>query len=231
MVKQTTGQVKLTPEARERFVELVAEARQLVYGEAGCPEGGTLFVEIEDDAKEVRHEFIRLMMQQATAGQAESLPDGERDPATGPTRRRSLSRSVRAARSRMLQRGRLAVGQQGLRQATGGPRLVAGLRRRAEEDVRRRRRDSQLGDLEAVLRTLGGCADFKFHPCVDVRVRHRDGRPRPRRRGSDFPSLDHLDLAGEGLGVIAELAARAVELGAPPPTRARPPLERSSRQR
>ena len=75
MVKRTTGRMKLTPEVRERLAELAAEARQLVYGEAGCPEWGTLFTEIEDDAKEVGHEFIRLLMQQAAEGQAETLPD------------------------------------------------------------------------------------------------------------------------------------------------------------
>ena len=53
---------------------MAAEARQLVYGEVGCPEWGTLFAEIEDDAKEVGHEFIRLLMQQTATEQAESLP-------------------------------------------------------------------------------------------------------------------------------------------------------------
>jgi len=75
MVKRTTGQTKLTPQVRERLAELASEARQLVYGEAGCPEWGTLFVEIEDDAKEVGHEIIRLLMQQAAEGQVETLPD------------------------------------------------------------------------------------------------------------------------------------------------------------
>jgi hypothetical protein len=46
-----------------------------MYGEAGCPEWGTLFAEIEDDAKEVGHELIRLLMQQTAQGQAQTLPD------------------------------------------------------------------------------------------------------------------------------------------------------------
>jgi len=75
MVVRSTGERKLTPQVRQRLAEMVQEARQLVYGEAGCPEWGTLFAEIEDDAKEVGHEFIRLLMQQATEGQAELLPN------------------------------------------------------------------------------------------------------------------------------------------------------------
>ncbi len=75
MVKRTMGQTKLSPQVRQRLAELAAEARQLVYGEAGCPEWGTPFAEIEDDAKEVGHEFIRLLMQQAAEGQVKSLPE------------------------------------------------------------------------------------------------------------------------------------------------------------
>ncbi len=75
MVKRTMGQRKLTPQVRQRLAEMADEARQLVYGESGCPAWGTLFAEIEDDAKEVGHEFIRLLMQQAAEGQVESLPD------------------------------------------------------------------------------------------------------------------------------------------------------------
>ena len=74
MVKRSMGKMKLTPQVRQRLAEVAAEARRLVYGEAGCPTWGTLFAEIEDDAKEVGHEFIRLLMQQAAEGQAEALP-------------------------------------------------------------------------------------------------------------------------------------------------------------
>jgi hypothetical protein len=74
MVKRTMGERKLSSQVRQRLAELAAEARQLVYGEAGCPKWGTLFAEIEDDAKEVGHEFIRLLMQQAAEGQVKSLP-------------------------------------------------------------------------------------------------------------------------------------------------------------
>ncbi len=75
MVQRITGKKKLTPQVRQRLAEMAVEARQLVYGEAGCPTWGTLFAEIEDDAKEVGHEFIRLLMQQTAEGQAETLPD------------------------------------------------------------------------------------------------------------------------------------------------------------
>ncbi len=74
MVDRSMGKGKLTPEVRQRLADMAAEARQLVYGEVGCPEWGTLFAEIEDDAKEVGHEFIRLLMQQTATGQAETLP-------------------------------------------------------------------------------------------------------------------------------------------------------------
>ena len=73
MVERSIGRAKLTPEVRQRLADMAAEVRQLVYGEAGCPEWGTLFAEIEDDAREVGLEFIRLLMQQATQEQAETL--------------------------------------------------------------------------------------------------------------------------------------------------------------
>lgn len=74
MVERTTGRSKLTPEVRQRLAEMAAEARGLVYGEAGCPKWGTLFAEMEEDANEVGRELIRLLMQQAAEGQAETLP-------------------------------------------------------------------------------------------------------------------------------------------------------------
>ncbi len=74
MAKRLMGQSKLTSELREQLSKMAAEARLLVYGAAGCPAWGTKFVEIEDDAKEVGHEFIRLLMQQTAEGQAETVP-------------------------------------------------------------------------------------------------------------------------------------------------------------
>ncbi len=75
MVERSMGERKLTPQVRQRLAEMVEEARRLVYGEAGCPRWGTLFAEIEDDAKEVGHEFIRLLMQQTAQEQSETLPN------------------------------------------------------------------------------------------------------------------------------------------------------------
>jgi len=77
MVKRTVGPKKLTPEVRQWLAEMVAEARQLVYGEAGCPAWKTLFALIEDDAKEVGHEFIRLLMEQTAKEHAAALPAEE----------------------------------------------------------------------------------------------------------------------------------------------------------
>ena len=74
MAKRTDGKTKLTPEVRQRLVEVAEEARRLVYGDVGCPEWGTKVVEIENDAKEVGHEFIRLLMEQTSAQQVTTMP-------------------------------------------------------------------------------------------------------------------------------------------------------------
>jgi hypothetical protein len=74
MVKRSIGKSKMTPEVRQRLAEMAAEARLLVYGAGGCPEWETLFAEIEDDAKEVGYEFIRLLMQQTADDHAETMP-------------------------------------------------------------------------------------------------------------------------------------------------------------
>lgn len=74
MAKRTDGKTKLTPEVRRRLIEVAAEARRLVYGDKGHPEWGTKFAEIEHDAKEVGHEFIRLLMEQTSGSQAQDLP-------------------------------------------------------------------------------------------------------------------------------------------------------------
>ena len=74
MATRTDGKTKLTPEVRRRLVEVAAEARRLVSGEKGHPLWGTKFVEIENDAKEVGHEFIRLLMEQTSGSQAQDIP-------------------------------------------------------------------------------------------------------------------------------------------------------------
>lgn len=75
MATRTVGQTKLTPEVRQRLAAVAAEARLLVYGAKGCPEWGTTFAEIEADAREVGHEFMRLLMAQANTRQAQEVPD------------------------------------------------------------------------------------------------------------------------------------------------------------
>ncbi|WP_347259306.1 hypothetical protein [Methylocaldum sp.] len=74
MARRRSGVSKLTPEVRERLASLAAEARQLIYGEAACPEWGTSFAAIEEDCGEVGHEIIRLMMEQSADEQAEAMP-------------------------------------------------------------------------------------------------------------------------------------------------------------
>lgn len=75
MAKRTHGRSKLTPENRQRLAEIAAEAQQLLYGEAKCPQWGTSFAEIEDDAKEFGHELMRVLMQKTAAEQVQSMPE------------------------------------------------------------------------------------------------------------------------------------------------------------
>ncbi|HID21093.1 MAG TPA: hypothetical protein EYP14_01650 [Planctomycetaceae bacterium] len=83
MARRTIGRKKLSPEVKARLAGLAAEARELIYGEAGCPEWGTTFAEIEEDAKELGHEFIREMMEQTAQEQAASLPEAAWESETG----------------------------------------------------------------------------------------------------------------------------------------------------
>jgi hypothetical protein len=74
MAKRTQGKSKLTPELEQRLEEMAATAQQWLYGAARCPEWGTSFTEIEDDAKELGQEFIRRLMQRTAADQAQAMP-------------------------------------------------------------------------------------------------------------------------------------------------------------
>ena len=96
MVERTMGKRKLTPQVQQRLAEIAAEARLLMYGEVGCPEWGTLFAEIEDDAKEVGHELIRVLMQQTARGQAQTLPGEVLTPTPGRWPGRLASRRGRS---------------------------------------------------------------------------------------------------------------------------------------
>lgn len=66
---------EVEPEIQERLREVADELRHLMYGEAGCPEWGTLFREIEKDGMSVGLELARLLMEGTTAEQAQRMPE------------------------------------------------------------------------------------------------------------------------------------------------------------
>jgi hypothetical protein len=74
MAKRTDGKTKLEPAVRQRLEELADEMRLLIYGQQGFPDWGTTFAEIESDAKELGHEFIRLVMERTSDGQSQAVP-------------------------------------------------------------------------------------------------------------------------------------------------------------
>ena len=59
---------------QDRLAEVAEELRGLVYGEAGCPEWGTAFTEIETDGMAIGRELARLMMEQSVQTQSEQMP-------------------------------------------------------------------------------------------------------------------------------------------------------------
>ena len=83
MAKRMDGKTKLTPEMRQHLLEFARKARGLIYGEEGCPVWGTFFSEIESDAKEVGHEFIRLLMEQTSDVQSRKMPPAAMTSASG----------------------------------------------------------------------------------------------------------------------------------------------------
>lgn len=64
----------VSPETQARLREMAAEMRELLYGEAGCPEWGTKFREIEQTGMSVGLELARLVMEQSVAVQAGQMP-------------------------------------------------------------------------------------------------------------------------------------------------------------
>lgn len=68
------GRRKVDPQVQERLRRMAGELRQLMYGQKGCPEWGTLFREIENDGMSVGLELARLVMEQTTAEQAGEMP-------------------------------------------------------------------------------------------------------------------------------------------------------------
>ena len=61
---------KIDPQVQQRLRDVAGELRQLMYGEQGCPEWGTLFREIEADGETYRAPHIVI----ATGGRPK-LPD------------------------------------------------------------------------------------------------------------------------------------------------------------
>jgi hypothetical protein len=79
---------QLSPRVKERLAAIAAEMREILYGEAGHPEWGTLFTEFEADGMAVGLELARLTVEQALGSQAKetppeawSVPDQEVQPA------------------------------------------------------------------------------------------------------------------------------------------------------
>jgi len=74
MATRTDGKSKLTPELRLRLAELAVESRKSIYGDQRYPAWGTSFAEIEADANELGHEYIRLLMEQTSDDQSRNIP-------------------------------------------------------------------------------------------------------------------------------------------------------------
>lgn len=65
----------IDPEVQGRLQEMAASMRELLYGEAGCPEWGTTFREIEQQGMSVGLELARLVMEQTVDEQARQMPE------------------------------------------------------------------------------------------------------------------------------------------------------------
>lgn len=64
----------ISPDVQQRLRDMAGELRGLLYGEAGCPEWGTKFREIEAEGMSVGLELARLLMEQSVAEQARQMP-------------------------------------------------------------------------------------------------------------------------------------------------------------
>lgn len=64
----------LSERVLERIRVFEAEVREILYGEAGCPELGTRFTKIEAVAMSVGEEVSRRFMASAVGRQAEGIP-------------------------------------------------------------------------------------------------------------------------------------------------------------
>ncbi len=66
---------KIDPAIQNRLAEVAEELRGLLYGEAGAPEWGTKFVDIETQDMAIGRELSRLLMEQSMQSQAAQMPD------------------------------------------------------------------------------------------------------------------------------------------------------------
>ena len=73
----TRTQNNVSPEVAQRLAEVAREMRDAVYGEAGCPEWGTKFNDIETQGMNIGLEIARLFMEQAVDQQAHSTAPPE----------------------------------------------------------------------------------------------------------------------------------------------------------
>jgi hypothetical protein len=88
MPRRNVGRPKLNAAIQAKLVQAATDSRRLIYGEQGCPDWGTSFAEIEADAKEVGHEFIRLLMEQSAGEQREIMPESALTTDAGETAQR-----------------------------------------------------------------------------------------------------------------------------------------------
>lgn len=73
----TRTQNNVSPKVAQRLAEVAREMRDAVYGEAGFPEWGTKFTEIEAQGMNIGLEIARLFMEQAVDQQAHSTAPPE----------------------------------------------------------------------------------------------------------------------------------------------------------
>ena len=73
----TRTQNNVSPEVAQRLAEVAREMRDAVYGEAGCPEWGTKFNDIETQGMNIGLEITRPFMEQAVDRQAHSAAPPE----------------------------------------------------------------------------------------------------------------------------------------------------------
>lgn len=64
----------ISAEMQAKLGEMAEELRGELYGEAGCPEWGTKFREIERTGLSIGLELARLVMEQTVATQAQAMP-------------------------------------------------------------------------------------------------------------------------------------------------------------